>query len=168
MENIIKILNVGIPKCDIEMNKILTIIFFLFLANIAKTQAIYVELLGKGVVNSVNYEHYFSKNIQGLNGQIGVGFAPISLITIPVSLNYVFGKSKHHLEVGAGLTYINGVFLYEDVIFEPDVIAHANILYRYQKPDGKFFFKTGFTPFYVKRFGPWFGIGFGYRFQGKR
>ena len=119
-------------------------------------------------MNSVNYEHYFSKNTQGLNAQIGVGFAPKSLITIPVSLNYVIGKRKHHLEVGAGITYINGVLLVEDVKIEPDVIEHFNILYKYQKPDGKFFFKTGFTPFIVKRFGVWFRIGFGYSFQGRR
>ena len=127
----------------------------------------YIELLGKGFVNSVNYEHSFSKDLQGFNVQIGVGFAPTSLITIPASVNYVFGRKSHHFEMGAGVTYINGFLWADDDSFGPDFGTHANLLYRFQKPDGKFFFKIGATPFISRNFniGPWFGAGLGYKFK---
>ena len=127
----------------------------------------YIEFFGKGFVNSVNYEHSFSKDLQGFNVQIGVGFAPTSLITIPASVNYVFGRKSHHFEMGAGVTYINGFLWADDDSFGPDFGTHANLLYRFQKPDGKFFFKIGATPFISRNFniGPWFGAGLGYKFK---
>ena len=132
-------------------------------------QALYIELLGKGLVNSVNYEHSFSRNSQGFNVQIGVGFAPSSLITVPASVNYVFGRKKHHFELGAGVTYINGFLWSDDDSFGPDIGIHTNLLYRFQKPGGKFFLKVGATPFISRNFniGPWFGAGLGYTFKAR-
>ena len=149
------------------MFKNLIIFLFLFVCAPSWSQAVYIELLGKGFVNSVNYEHSFSKDLQGFNVQIGVGFAPTSLITIPASVNYVFGRKSHHFEMGAGVTYINGFLWADDDSFGPDFGTHANLLYRFQKPDGKFFFKIGATPFISRNFniGPWFGAGLGYKFK---
>ena len=132
----------------------------------ASSQSVYVELLGKGFGNSINYEYNLNKQVQGFNIQVGAGYVPTSLISIPGSINYVFGRNKHHLEVGGGLTYVEGYIWADDDKIGPDFGLHANILYRYQKRDGRFFFKTGFTPFLSENFevGPWFGIGFGYSF----
>lgn len=150
--------------------KNLIIFLILFVCVTSWSQALYIELLGKGFVNSVNYEHGFGKDIQSFNVQIGVGFAPTSLITVPASVNYVFGRKSHHLEMGAGVTYINGFLWADDDSFGPDLEAHANLLYRFQKPGGKFFFKIGATPFISRRFeiGPWFGAGVGYKFKSKK
>ncbi len=149
------------------MFKILMIFLFLFVCVPSSSQAVYIELLGKGFVNSVNYEHSLSKDLQGINVQIGVGFAPTSFITVPASLNYVFGRKKHHFEIGAGVTYINGFLWDDDDSWGPDLVIHTNFLYRFQKPGGKFFFKIGATPLISRQFniGPWFGAGLGYKFK---
>ena len=149
------------------MFKNLMIFLFLFVCVPSWSQSVYIEFLGKGFVNSVNYEQSFGKDLQGFNVQIGVGFAPTSLITIPASVNYVFGRKSHHFEMGTGVTYINGFLWADDDSFGPDLVTHANLLYRFQKPDGKFFFKIGATPFISRNFniGPWFGAGLGYKFK---
>ncbi len=151
------------------ITKNLMFFLFLFIFMQINGQAVYIELLGKGLVNSINYEHNFSRNSQGFNVQIGVGFAPSSLITVPASVNYVFGQKKHHFELGAGVTYINGFLWADDDSFGPDFGMHANILYRFEKPGRKIFFKIGATPFISRNFqvGPWFGAGLGYRFKSR-
>ena len=147
-----------------SLKKIL-ILFTVFLCTKTQSQSIYLELLGKGVVNSINYEHHLSKRISGFNAQLGIGFAPSSLVTIPASINYVFGKRNHHLELGAGLTYINGYLWVDDDRLGPEVGVHLNLLYRYQKPEGRYFYKAGFTPFVARGIGTWFGVGVGYSFR---
>jgi hypothetical protein len=142
----------------------------LFIVEQIKGQAVYIELLGKGLVNSVNYEHSLSRTVQGFNVQIGAGFAPTSLVTVPASVNYVFGSNKHHFELGVGITYINGFLWADDDSFGPDFGIHTILLYRFEKPGRKFFFKAGATPFISRNLniGPWFGAGIGFRFRSKQ
>ncbi|MFZ1750941.1 MAG: hypothetical protein WAU01_12145 [Saprospiraceae bacterium] len=146
------------------MKKWIIILLVLCTKNLS-AQAVYVEFLGKGWFYSINYEHHFSKRVDGWNVQIGAGFLPTSLVTVPASANYVFGKKNHHLELGLGLTYINGFIWTDDDKFGPDIFMHSNILYRYQKPEGKYFFKVGLTPLFSDATaGLWFGVGVGVSF----
>lgn len=151
-------------------SKNILVFLFLFIVLQSRAQAVYVEVFGKGWVNSINYEHSLNNTVQGFNVQLGIGFLPTSLITIPASINYVFGRKKHHFELGGGVTYVNGMLWLDDDDFGPAFWIHSNLLYRYEKPQGKFFFKIGATPVIGRNFriGPWFGIGLGYKFKPKK
>ncbi|MDX1671436.1 MAG: hypothetical protein R3211_03785 [Balneolaceae bacterium] len=93
-----------------------------------------------------------------------------TFITIPVMVNHLSGTGNHHLELGGGITIIT--FSEND----PDedlldlssgsaVAATATVGYRYQKPEGGFLFKIGFTPLTnFDVFLPWGGISLGYAF----
>jgi len=147
--------------------RVFYLLLFAFWIKPMSSQSVYVELLGKGFVNSVNYEHALTKKIFGLKIQAGIGFAPSSFISVPVTVSQVFGKKNNHLEVGVGGTYVNGFLWLDDDSFGPDVSAHAVVYYRYQKPDGRLIFKIGVTPFIGDdlQTGMWFGTGIGYAFK---
>jgi hypothetical protein len=140
---------------------------------VLRSQSIYVEFAGRGLFYSINYEHNFSGEISGWRGQVGMGYLPTSLISIPVSASYVFGKGSNHLELGGGATYFEGYIWGDDDKFNPSINVLATCYYRYQKPNGKFYFKLGVTPTFLEiplpqriRFVavPWAGIGIGYKF----
>ena len=82
---------------------------------------------GAGIEFSVNFDTRFKMTRFGWGGRIGIGFVSawdyyydpvsmiyyggneISAITLPVQLNYVFGKgnSPNTFEAGAGFTYVS-------------------------------------------------------------
>src|SRR5687768_14198583 len=83
--------------------------------------AFYAELGGPGILFSANIDSRFKQSSLGLGGRAGIGFVTAddgdydpqtgnytyrnrSIITVPVQLNYIFGKptSVHTFEVGAG------------------------------------------------------------------
>jgi hypothetical protein len=149
------------------VGKAFYLIFFIFGVYPLGSQSLYLEVLGKGIVNSINYEQPLTKNPFGLNIQVGVGFAPSSLITIPVTIAGILGQKSHHLEVGIGGTVISGNLSKDNDSFGPEIFAHVVLYYRYQKPDGRMLFKIGLTPFIGSEFptGFWFGTGIGYVFR---
>lgn len=102
------------------------------------------------------------------------------LPAIPVELTAFYGKSKHHLELGAGVTsYLGNSIYFDEETFESvdkvvfGAIIPVRIGYRYQKPEGGFFFRVGYTPFFdvpVREGKSWFfypyhaGLSFGKSF----
>lgn len=75
------------------------------------------------------------------------------LPAIPVELTAYYGKSNHHLELGTGVTsYLGNSIEFDQETFEnvDKVVFGAfipvRIGYRYQKPEGGFFFRVGYTP----------------------
>lgn len=75
------------------------------------------------------------------------------LPAIPVELTAFYGKSNHHMELGAGVTsYLGSILYFDQETFETvDKVVFGAILpvrigYRYQKPEGGFFFRVGYTP----------------------
>jgi len=118
-----------------------------------------------------------------LSSRIGVHFTntfPLQYyrtVAVPFELSglYSIYQNKHFIEVGTGITYLNN---HDTVINHTEniLIYSLRVGYRYQKPEGGFFFKIGFVPlydFYVENPAPdaphytWFlsgGIGFGYTF----
>jgi hypothetical protein len=146
----------------------------------------YAELGGPGVLFSANLDKRFKHSNLGLGGRAGIGFVTSSfgdydpqtgysnyrtrsVITVPVQLNYIFGKpsSPHTFEVGAGLTYVGKKLN----LFEFDNEKGTNLLgsfafmYRRQPVDGGFMWRIGFTPLvsggYIQPSG---GVGVGYSF----
>ncbi len=141
---------------------------------------IHVELLGNGIGFSINYESRFTKSHRGIGGRVGLSTFKVggkqSLI-LPVLINYTLGKKegKHHLEVGAGITYLSeaGAKITsndKDIFFVDNTYATFTLMYRYQPPFGGFLFKFGLTPFvgtFQGQDSPIFtsiGIAFGYAF----
>ncbi|HLL46985.1 MAG TPA: hypothetical protein VK399_09745 [Longimicrobiaceae bacterium] len=129
--------------------------------------SVYVELLGNGVLYSMNYDRKFSDHVSGRVGLMALGAA-----LVPVMGNYLAGNGNHRLELGAGPL----------LIFAPDelkldeaeelestsdfaVAGTATLGYRYQPVYGGFVFRIGFTPVFGEGgVFPWVGASFGYAF----
>ena len=152
---------------------------------------VYAEILGNAAgLFSINYDRIvFKKEKISLSFSIGAGMVPGNLINnafnehlqkinyliygIPISLNLSFGRKNHHLETGLGITYQQGMFA-SGLQYSKTVFAVIRIGYRYQKENGGYFWKIGFTPFFpIKEFGneqtfpfiPLGGLALGYTFK---
>ena len=145
----------------------------------------YVELGGPGILFSANVDSRFQKSNLGLGFRAGLGFVtadeeftdasgytyyePRSVVTVPVQLNYVFGKptSPHTFEVGAGLTYagkeLDILNFYDEK--KTQLYGSASFMYRRQPLGGGFTWRIGFTPLiahgYIQPSG---AVGVGYNF----
>jgi hypothetical protein len=101
------------------------------------------------------------------------------LPAFPLEISAFLGRSKHHLEIGTGITPNLAVTARRDPStsrFRDKVALGANVPirvgYRYQKPEGGFFFRVGYTPSFWLRgsegnimFDPiWAGISLGMSF----
>jgi hypothetical protein len=147
----------------------------------------YAELGGPGVLFSANIDRRFKKSRLGWGGRVGLGFVTgdepynpndpnnyyyrqRSVLTIPVQVNYIFGKenSPHTFEVGAGLTVLGrrtDIFSYNYYDSGSAVLGSAAFMYRRQPLDGGFTWRIGFTPLmtdgYIQASG---GVSVGYAF----
>lgn len=134
-------------------------------------QAVYFGIGGSGITFSVNYDRRFGKRLNGLGFSTGLGFfgfAGTSLFTIPASLNYLFGKKNHFLELAAGATLAIGTsqdFFNGSSTSGSTVIGHINLGYRYQPANGGFFARTGISPlFFQGDYLTFYYLGLGYSF----
>ncbi|MCH7413244.1 hypothetical protein MM213_07105 [Belliella sp. R4-6] len=127
--------------------------------------SLFVELGGNPLQYAVNYGRIIHQNNK-LKIAASVGFSlryrqpsePIHsgyLIPVfPAEITAFLGRDKHHFEFGAGFfTILNRRFLSDpDQAGELeektywDRFLMARIGYRYQKPDGGFFYRIGYTP----------------------
>ena len=143
--------------------------------------SVYFEFLGNGGLYSLNYDREL---VEGLRVRIGYagwtaedlfGGPATSMQTVPVSLHVVRGRGRHQADIGggavmgrreraAGLGGDSGSF----------TSLVGVIGYRYQRPEGGFVFRAGFTPFYglgdeaeaypEKGFFPSAGVSLGFGF----
>jgi len=144
----------------------------------ARDNAAYVELLGSGGLYSVNYERALTPSVRvrvGAAAWTAESFwsdAKTRLRTFPLMLHVVPGRGSHRLEAGIGV--LPG---YRDHDFGASggfVSLIASVGYRYEPPQRRFIFRTGFTPFYGfgepsiaypdTGFLPSLGLSFGARF----
>jgi len=102
------------------------------------------------------------------------------LPTLPLEFSALFGRSSHHLELGTGITTYLTVIGRRDQATSQfrdkvtlDAVIPLRVGYRYQKPEGGFFFRVGYTPYisidfnnegYRKLFPLWAGISLGKSF----
>lgn len=145
----------------------------------------FAELGGPGILFSANIDHRFKPSHLGFGGRAGVGFVTAdesisnssgyydyhtaSVITVPLQLNYIFGKpqSPHTFEVGAGLTFVGKKLdilnFYDDK--KSSIFGTFSFMYRRQPVDGGFSWRIGFTPLaargYIQPFG---AVSVGYNF----
>ncbi|GAB2621276.1 hypothetical protein [Belliella aquatica] len=127
--------------------------------------SIFVDLKANALQHAVNYGRIIHQNNK-LKIAASVGFSlryrqpsePIhsGYLTpvIPAEITAFLGRDKHHFEFGAGFfTILNRRFLLDpDQAGELqektywDSFVMARIGYRYQKPEGGFFYRVGYTP----------------------
>ncbi|WP_373398403.1 hypothetical protein V8V91_01200 [Algoriphagus halophilus] len=124
--------------------------------------AIYLEVGGSSGRYAVNYSKIFHQiGKLSLNASAGFSiwrnqlndFKTIWLPVIPLEATALYGKSNHHLEMGLGITsFLDRTLTIDSDTFEfnDKVVFGAYIPlrvgYRYQKPEGGFFFRVGYTP----------------------
>lgn len=117
-------------------------------------QAVYFLLGGSGPFLSVQYDRRFSKKVNGAGFSAGVGYFGVSglgVLSIPVSLNYLFGKNTHFVELAAGTTFVTAT----TNLFDSDgetgsgFFHHINLGYRHQPTRGGFFFRGGISPLFA-------------------
>jgi hypothetical protein len=150
----------------------------------------YAELGGPGILFSANIDRRFTKSALGFGGRIGLGFITTdvlvgsvspsgfysyetrSIVTIPLQLNYIFGKpnSVHSMEVGAGVTFTGKRIDIFDNNYRRNspgasAFGTASFMYRKIPKDGGFTWRIGFTPIigggYIQ---PSAAVGIGYSF----
>ncbi|WP_373494964.1 hypothetical protein [Aquiflexum sp.] len=121
-----------------------------------------VELGGNAGRYALSYGRLFHQNGSfKLSGSVGFSMWHENVLSstywnpaLPLEITALFGRSKHHMEFGLGLT----PYLENSYDFDPsgeDMVKNSNHLnailplrlgYRYQKPEGGFFFRAGYTP----------------------
>ncbi len=77
-------------------------------------QALFMELYGRGIVYSVNYDCRFQKKLKGMGFSAGVGglvIAGISFVAVPLTINDLIGDNGHYFELGGGVTFTSGNFV---------------------------------------------------------
>jgi hypothetical protein len=110
---------------------------------------LFLELGGLGPYYSVNLDHIFKQKENLMYSyRIGISVLPES-VSLPIGLNFITGKSKHHAEITiGGNVYVEHPFTVFTDKPDTDKMMFASIGggYRYQKPSGGFFFTIGVTP----------------------
>jgi hypothetical protein len=144
-------------------------------------KAIYVEALGSGIGLSLNYDIRFKPGLSGLGLRAGIGATSgstdqtrISLMSLPILLNYVLGNSRASFEGGLGLMarYLTGAGT--DVLTGDYVTAQGagvsiagNVGLRLQPKQNGVHFRLYWSPFITDRgLQPkWLGLSLGYGFR---
>ncbi len=177
------------------MQKFFSIIFSIFLLVSFSATAqrkfskhasqLQLEVFGKSGLFSINYDARFAKKDKGIGFSLGLGGAPLGLggyscnsgfqLSLPVGLNYLVGKNKHLLEMGAGFApvLISGTKIFctmppdEKYFFSDDTGSYGYLLagYRYQPINKKMTYRIFVSPLFQKDYNTkfWGGASFGIR-----
>lgn len=137
---------------------------------VKRAQNVFVEIGAQGLLFTANYDTRFGKSRKGLGGRIGIGALSAdgsTLVTVPVSLNYLLGDGKNFFEIGLGATY-GKLSSDQDSFFGSgdQVIGTMAFMYRLQPETSGFSFRGGFTPVFSSEvFLPYYaGLSLGYTF----
>jgi len=133
-------------------------------------QNVFVEIGGPGLLLSANYDTRLTAQRGGIGIRAGLGYLSVddvSLLTVPLQLNYLLGQDKQYFEVGLGGTYVNLTASSDNFLFgnaPGQFIGTATFGYRYQPLNSGFSFRANIDPvFDAHNFYPfWFGLSFGY------
>ncbi|MCF8226582.1 MAG: hypothetical protein K9J30_11960 [Bacteroidales bacterium] len=151
--------------------------------------SIQLDLGGHGLFYSINYERILVNRERFKTAvQAGISYYPpatgIRDVWIPISINEFYSLGNHHIEVGLGIVPIYEAVRYTDNSADYwfwSRLYSGRIGYRYQKPDGRFLIRAGFTPMlerewiyigsgangdrtFVSKFHPFGGVTVGYTF----
>ncbi len=154
--------------------------------SIQNRNSVHLELGGTGGYYSLNYErNIINHNSFKTSVQFGIRYFPgvWSDIWLPIGINELFSFNAHHIEIGIGVVTLREMA--RDQLNNYAIIDRfwsyaltGRLGYRYQKPDGRFIWRIGFTPFLQRErggliydptaklniFNPWGGLSIGYSF----
>jgi hypothetical protein len=136
-------------------------------------KAIYVEVLGQGLLYSINYDYRIEEAIS-----LRVGFTrwstpfifirELTATGVPLTVNYLSGERNSHLEAGIGAVLFHFRARGSWFLSESDTESSGNFVlgtvtlgYRYQPRDGGFVFRIGATPLFTWNEGEFTGLFFG-------
>ncbi|MFQ5652595.1 MAG: hypothetical protein ACE5IY_21895 [bacterium] len=135
--------------------------------------SVYIELLGNGLLYSINYDRMFSESVGGRIGIMYFGAAEVdgdedvNLTVVPVMANYLVGKGTHRLELGLGALLVFAARDFDEkggAVDEQGVAGTATVGYRFQPLNGGFLFRAGVTPIFSDKVSLWGGLSLGYGF----
>ncbi len=125
--------------------------------------AVYLDLGGNSGQYALTYGRIIhQKGALKVVGSVGfalwadrVDGSTVFVPAVPLEVSGLLGKGNHHLELGLGLTphlarsldFNSETLELEDKLVLNTLIP-LRIGYRYQKPEGGFFFRVGYTPFF--------------------
>jgi hypothetical protein len=126
----------------------------------------YFEVLGQGILYSVNYDYRFRSHVSFRAGftawsvPSGSHFDTRELIGFPLMLNYLSGKGNSHFELGLGILPTIKRDLGPN---NPAILFTATLGYRFQPIDGGLVFRVGVTPVFTfdDFILPWVGLSIG-------
>ena len=154
----------------------------------AQNNTIYLELLGNGLLYSLNYDRMVTDKISvragygGLTvsqfvtdenaapGTFSITNEDVKITMIPLIVNYLRGGGNHKLEIGGGVVLVSVDWsgtveeLGSFKLGADGALPTGNLGYRYQKSEGGFFFKASLCPFFAETMVTSVGLGFGYSF----
>ncbi len=140
---------------------------FTYKKPIMQQSGLNAEILGNGLLYSLNYESRMKRTDVGwTNIRVGIELFNSDII-IPLEYDWMWGKNIKYFEVGGGLT------ISPNDIGSP--LGLIRIGYRRMPSDGGFMFRAGVCGLLMpntKLFGtpilPWPAISFGYAFKAKK
>jgi hypothetical protein len=135
---------------------------------------VYLELAGKGLYYSLNYERSLFNLTDELSMAASVGFCRINGntdiekshdITLPLEMNFQYAFDNHRVVLGYGTTYwryfLPDIPIYNNNLnqqpLRPELkkvtewFAHGLIEYRYQKNEGGLLIKAGYVPLFFAK-----------------
>lgn len=126
---------------------------------VPKRNTFYLEAFGQGIFNSLSFDRLYRTN-KKIKTSLTIGITiwnpknsteHYSAFGAPVSYNWIFGKNNHHLELGAGLSYMKITqqfdYGYDTKTYADHLIYFTpKVSYRYQVPEGGLFFRLSLTP----------------------
>jgi hypothetical protein len=142
--------------------------------------AVFAELLGNGLIYSINFEHFIWPIPIGIRAGASFftyavsdvsGSGNLTLLTFPVTASYYWGTLRHKLQLGLGATilYTSASTDSTGITYGSTglgIAATAIIGYRYLPVGRGVTFGGGFTPLLraSQGFLPWGGLNAGYIF----
>lgn len=147
-------------------------------ATITAPSAIYAEILGSGLIPTINYDRMVADNF---SVHAGIGYLPLgtvasdgngnsltaSITTIPVGVSWFpFGATSSKLEIGVSAFYADLVAKSFSHTAAGNGIGYGGILgYRLEPLDGGFLFRVAITPWdLLGHFQMWGGLSLGWAF----
>jgi len=138
-----------------------------------RAQTAFFEVGGPGLALTVNYDMRFGHRRNGLGFRVGAGYFATdgnNVFSVPIQINYLFGKGNSLIELGGGTTFLNShgnnngkTFIFDRVT---GFIGTATIGYRYQPQERGINLRIGFVPiFYDEGIIAAGGISVGYTFK---
>lgn len=125
--------------------------------------AIYLDLGGNAGQYAFTYgKLFYQKGALKMMGSVGFSLwadrvegSTVFNPAIPLEISGLLGRGKHHLELAIGATphLATGLDINPETLELEDKVVFDSLIplrigYRYQKPEGGFFFRVGYTPFF--------------------